>query len=116
MGIKYIEQEGYKVSYCKRNPKTGVPVGASRKGIKSMAEAKRVHNELVLQVERKINEAIVPTWPMVVERYLNACTEKEISKKTVENYSICLNAHTAAWNNRLVDSITSEEIRTLIKE
>jgi len=116
MGIKYIEEEGFRISYCKRNPKTGVPVSASRKGIKSMAEAKRVHNELVLQVERKINEAIVPTWPMVVEQYLKSCTEREISKKTVENYSVCLNAHTAAWNLRLVDTITTEEIRVLIRE
>lgn len=116
MGIKLIENEGYRVSYCKRNPKTGVPVSASRKGLKSMAEAKRVHNELVLQVERKINEAIVPTWPMVVERFLKACLERDISRKTVENYAVCLKAHTAAWEKRLVDSITTEEVRALIKE
>jgi integrase len=81
-----------------------------------MAEAKRVHNELVLQVERKINEAIVPTWPLVVEQFLKACLERDISRKTVENYAVCLEAHTGAWEKRLVDSITTEEVRALIKE
>lgn len=39
-----------------------------------------------------------------------------MTTKTVENYYLCLKAHTfEAWGNRCVDTITTEEIRTLIK-
>ncbi len=117
MGIKYNETErNYEVTYYKRHPISRMPVRAARKGIKSKAEANRVYAELILQVEGNLKESTVPTWHMLIERYLQSCRERDISMKTIENYSLCLNAHTKAWSNRLVDSITSEEIRALIKE
>lgn len=117
MGIAFDESsKTYHVSYYKRHPKTGVPVRAARQGVKTKAEANRVYAELVIQVEQKLHEKVVPKWVRLVDDYRRACTEKGLTLKTVENYNVCLKAHTfEAWGDRCVDTITTEEIRALIK-
>lgn len=117
MGIKFDElTKTHVVSYYKRHPKTGVPVRACRKGIKTKAEASRVYAELVIQVEQKLHEKVIPKWSTLLEDYRKASLEKGMTEKTVENYYICLKAHTLeAWGDRCVDTITTEEIRALIK-
>lgn len=117
MAITFDEStRSFSVSYYKRNPKTQQPVRAARQGIKTKAEANRVYAELVLQVERKLQEIIVPKWSTLLQEYPKACLEKGMTSKTVENYSVCLKAHTLeTWGERLVNTITTEEIRALIK-
>jgi integrase len=117
MAIKFDESsKTYSVTYYKRNPKTNVPIRAARIGIKTQAEAKRVLAELIIQVEKKLHEKIVPRWKALVEDYRKVSLEREMTAKTVENYYLCLKAHTfEAWGNKFVDTITTEEIRNLIK-
>lgn len=107
----------YVVSYSKRHPITRQPVALRRKGIKSKAEAQRVFNELVVEVEDRLRRAIVPTWEKVVSEFLDASKTRGLSQTTVYAYEKCLNAHTMeSWGQRLVDSITNPEIRTLLQD
>ncbi len=70
MAITYDEStKTYQVSFYKRNPKTGQPVRAARQGIKTKAEANRVYTELVIQVEQKLHEKVVPKWGSLLEDY-----------------------------------------------
>ncbi len=123
MGIAFDESSrSYKVSFYKRHPKTGQPVRAARQGIKTKAEANRVYTELVIQVDQQLQEKVVPKWGSLLEEYKRASLEREMTAKTVENYYVCLKAHTIdehgddkGWKNRLVNSITTEEIRARIK-
>jgi integrase len=117
MGIKFNETtQLFDVSYSKRHPITRQPVGLARTKIKTKRDADRVYRELVIRVEQKLHEKLVPKWEPLVEQYRNAALEKGMTAKTVENYYICLKAHTfEAWGKRFVDSITTEEIRALIK-
>lgn len=117
MGIKFNEEtKTYEVSYYKRHPITRVPLRAARIGIKSKAEANRVFTELVIQVEQKLHEKIVPRWATLVEEYRKAMLDQGMTIKTVENCHICLRAHTLdTWGDRFVDSITTEKVRLLMK-
>lgn len=118
MGIKYDEKtKSYSVSYHKRHPITKLPVRAARIGIKSMAEAKRVFTELVIQVEQKLHRLIVPLWWELVLLYLTSAVESgKMTEKTAENYQINLRAYTFEdWEKRSVDTITTQEVRELIK-
>jgi len=91
-------------------------VRAARSGVKTKAEANRVFTELVIQVEQKLHEKIVPKWKTLLEEYRQAMLDQGMTTKTVENYCVCLKAHTLdTWADRFVDSITTEEIRALIK-
>lgn len=118
MGVKFDSKSNtWSVSYSKRHPLTRIPCSLRRKGIKSQAEAKRIEHMLVIHVEKKLHELIVSKWPVLVERYCKASLEQGMTKKTVDNYHICLKAHTfPAWSERTIDSITTEEIRLLIKD
>ena len=103
------------VSYCKRHPKTRKPVTLRRQA-KSKAEANRLYNQLVIEVEAKINQSIIPNWKKLVEMYVKDLATRDISMKTVENYGLCLNAHTVKdWGDRLISEITSQDVRDLIK-
>jgi integrase len=117
MGIKYNEVEKtYHVSFYKRHPITKQPVRAARGGIKSKAEAHRIYTELVVLVERKLHEKVAPKWSVLIEQFRAAMIEQGLTQKTVDNYCLCLRAHTLEpWGDRCVDSITTEEIRSLIK-
>lgn len=120
--IKQDEKAGlFEVSYYKRNPKTRMPVRAARKHVKTRAEANRIYAELVIQVERKIEsqnrENTIPLWRDLVERFCRENRDSDrMTAKTAENYFLCLKAHTfEGWKDRHVDTITTEEIRALIK-
>ncbi len=117
MGIKLNEKTNlYDVTYYKRHTITRVPARAARIGISSKAEAKRVYTELVVQVEGKLHEKIMPKWPGLVRDYLRTSLDRGLTEKTVDNVRICLEAHTfEAWRDRFIDSITTEEIRLLHK-
>lgn len=126
MGIVFLQsQNTWLVSYSKRNPITRQAVSLRRqtikdscglRNIKSKAEAQRVYNELVIEVEKKVHRKIIPTWQSCIDSYLESAIQRGQSKKTVESYRLCLYAHTIqAWSDRSVDQISSEEIRSLIQ-
>ena len=102
------------VSFGKRHPITRQSVTLRRKAA-TASEAKRVYLQLVIDVEEKIRGKIVPTWKDSIDRYLDDCTKRGLSEKTVEDYGLCLRAHTLSeWQTRLVDTITTAEIRDLM--
>jgi len=118
MSIKLDEKtKSYTVSYSKRHPVTRVPCSRRRKGIKSKAEAKRVYNQLVIDVENLINRQLKPSWKVLVKEYIDYFSQRDVSPKSVDSYWLCLKAHTFdVWGDRLVDEISTLEIREIIKE
>jgi len=118
MGMKINATTGlWDVSYGKRHSITRLPVCARRVGIKSKAEARRVHAELILQVERKLQKSKTPTWYQMVEGYKEACLNRGLTVKTVDNSYDCLVAHTyKTWADKPIDSITTSDIRVLHAE
>jgi integrase len=115
MGYKKLEDGTFLVWYCKRDPITRVPTKLQRKGIKSEAEAKRVFNQLVVEVEEKLKKKTTPTWWKTVEAYFDYARLKGIHEKTIQNYFLGLQAYTKSiWGERLIDSITTAEIVKLI--
>ncbi|MDO9183967.1 MAG: site-specific integrase [Bacteriovorax sp.] len=118
MGIKFNEKKNYWiVSYSKRHPLTRKPLSIIRKGIKSKAEALRVEKQLVLEMDLKLKRVIVPTWNDLVKDYIADLSQRDVSRKTVDSYRLCLEAHTLKlWGDKLIDEITSFNIRELIQK
>ena len=105
------------VSYGKRHPITRQPVSLMRKGFKSKAEAHRAYKEMVIAVEDRIRKAIVPTWSKMLGEFVEASLNRGLMQKTVYDYRVCLEAHTlGAWGSRLVDTITTQDVRLLLQE
>ncbi|MBT3981252.1 MAG: site-specific integrase [Bacteriovoracaceae bacterium] len=105
----------YSVSFSKRHPVTRKPYSLRRKAIKTKTEANQVYASLIVEVHKKFKETVVPNWSTLVKEYIEALGQRDISKKTIESYWLGLRAHTFNdWGNRLIDSITSKEIRELI--
>lgn len=117
MAIKLDEKsKTYTVSYSKRHPVTRKPYSLRRSKIESKSEAKRVYSELVVKVHERLKESVMPNWERVVDEYSKSLFESDVSVKTAESYTYGLKAHTSIWNTRLIDSITGNEIRELIRE
>ena len=118
MAIKKDEQtKTWTVSYSKRHPVTRKPYTLRRTKIKSKAEANRVFAELILKVEEKLQQSIMPSWTQLVDEFSEHLFNSDVSVKTAESYTYCLKAHTFdLWGERLIDSITANEIRQLIKD
>lgn len=114
MGVKEQDDGTWQAFYSKRHPKTRMPVGLRRKGIKSKAEALRVEKELVLLVEERLKEVVVPKWPSFVDQYLEFCRLSGMRQKTVYNREKCLKAATCGWADRFVDEITANDIRQVV--
>jgi integrase len=117
MGIKFDENKKYWIAfYSKRHPVTRKPLSLLRKGFKSKAEALRAEKGLVIEMDQKLKKVIVPTWKVVVGQYITDLSGRDVSLKTVDTYKLCLEAHTLdLWGERLVDEITSLDIRELIR-
>jgi len=118
MGIKLNSSNGlYSVSYTKRHPITRQPIDLKRKNIKSMAEAKRVHAELIVLVNDKIKRKISPTWKQHLDDYFNHLQSEDITNTTKYNREKILRFHTeSAWEDRYVDTISNEDIHRLLNE
>lgn len=117
MAIIYNEvSKSWDVSYAERHPVSRKPYSLKRRGISSKAEANRVYNQLVIQLHEKLKESVVPKWSDVVEEFLSASLARGLRNHTVENYGLCLKAHTfQCWEEKLVDAITTFEITDLVK-
>jgi len=114
MGIKNDEFGTCTVSFSKRNPKTGMPVSRTRVKVQK-SKAKAVERQLIAKVEQKIHQKTIPTWENLMGGYLKNCEGRDLTSKTVYNTEKCLTSATLPeWSGRLVDQITTDEIRTLI--
>jgi len=116
MGIKKQPDGTYTVSYYKRHPVTRVPARLVQGGAKSLSEARRIQMSLALKLEQKLHQAIIPKWGEFVQTYFQHSLS-ENTRKTADNYLKCISHHTLdSWGRRLIDSINTDEIRTLIKD
>ncbi len=107
----------YQVSYSRRPTGGGAPVGLRRKGIKTHVEAKRVLSELIVAVNDKLKKLKIPTWKEHLESYLESLETSDITRTTRYNREKLLRFHTlSAWELKLVDEITTEEIHRLLNE
>lgn len=107
----------YFVNYAKRHPITRMPINLKRKGIKSKAEAKRIHEELIVLVNEKIKRRITPTWTALVDQYFANLTHSGLVNSTIYNREKVVRHHTLpAWQDKLVDEIKTEEIHRLLQE
>lgn len=105
------------VSYGARHPITRIPVSLTRKGFKSMAEARRAYNDLVVEVKQKIHRTVVPSWAKVLSEFYQSSADRGLSKKTIHDYRACLDAHTLGpWGDRSIDSITTQDVRALLQK
>lgn len=119
MAITFDEKtQTYTVQYGKRHPITRIPKSLKRKGIKSKAEAKRVLEELRMQVFEAFRAPPPGTilYGSLLDKFYASLESRDLIPSTVLNYKQCLNAHTSQWKHRPIDSITTEEIRHLIKD
>lgn len=125
MGIKYIEDKKlFQVSYSKRHPETRVPINrmrthfVDRSGIRlkitTKAEARRVHNQLVLDVEEVIRRKTIPTWMRVLTEFEPYYLKTGVELKTVDTYMACLHKHTSEWYDLGIEKINDSMIRDLI--
>jgi len=125
MTTRKLMNGNYEAFYSKKHPITKIPVGTRRKTvmkngkkqpIRSLADAKRVEVEIIAFVLDKIKKQIIPIWSKVVEEFVSSLIKGDYSRKTIDTYSLCLNAHTLKeWGDRTVDEITGDEIRNLVK-
>ena len=126
MGIKYLENtESFEVLASKRHPVTRQAKTLKRrcndKGepIKSRAEAQRIFNAMMIEINDSFKVAQKSPRTLyrdVLPKFYDVLELSDFSRKTVENYRLCLNAHTLSlWGHREIDSIRSEEVRHLIK-
>lgn len=124
MGIKKNPDGTYRVSYSQRHPITRQAKSLSRyrndKGqpITALAEAKRIRDDLIRQLNDQLKRSVCPSWKQACEdviAYKIGTTEWTL--KTASIYEVCLRSYTyERWGERLVDSFTPQEIRNLILE
>ena len=114
--IKFNKATGFwEVSYSKRHPKTRMPYSRKKINLKSEAEARRTERQMVAELELKFQEQVVPKWFALVQEFMESKLISDWTQKTYQNCQFNLNAHTIPiWGDRLIDSITTKEIRDLL--
>ncbi|MEK2643890.1 tyrosine-type recombinase/integrase [Bdellovibrio sp. BCCA] len=116
MGIKKDPKTDlYIVSYAKRHPITRKPVGLKRINVKTLAEAKRIQAELIVSVNDKIKEKVMPTWGTFLTQYFESMKLSGLMNSTIYNREKVLRCHTLpTWGEKYIDEITTEEIHKLL--
>lgn len=114
--IKYDEAKKlYRVSYSRRHPVTKQATSLTRTGIKTMEEAKKTYNELIIKMEQKFNRSLYPLWPEIVDRFIEHFRNRGIANNTVYNYKTSLYSHTVPrWEKKQINEITTSDIRELV--
>ena len=118
MGIKKQADGTYKVSYHKRHPITRLPAARFRKGISTLAEAKRVYAELVVAVNDLLKREVVPTWTVFLDQYFKDISDRNaLNKGTIYNRDKVIKYHTLeAWGTKCIDEITTQDIHKLLND
>lgn len=117
MSIKQEADGTWTAKYSKRHPVTRQPVSLVRTGFKSRVLADRAEKELVVKLNERFKRETTPTWKDCVEAFLAASRDRGLAIQTLYGYETCLRAHTMeAFGTRLIDSITTEEVRRVLQE
>lgn len=116
MGIKFDTLTNtWTASYSRRPKPKENPVSKTVKGIKTKAEAFKIHQRLITEIHEKISLKVCPAWQDVLESHLQNSLTRGVSQKTIEQYRYSLTAHTLPeWKNKPVDQITTQEIAEII--
>jgi hypothetical protein len=86
MAIKLDEKsKTFTVTHSKRHPVTRVPCTLRRTKIKTKAEANRVYAMLILKVEDRLKEALIPRWKNLVNDYSKFLYESDVTVKTADS-------------------------------
>lgn len=117
MGIKYNEEKKhYLVAYYRHHPKLGTR-SIRRQGIKTRQEAERVYKQLVFKWAEKFKMNLHPTWPEVIEQFLEYYANCGIQKNTLANYRQCLKLNTyKIWEKKRINEFSTLELREFIQE
>lgn len=117
MGIKWNEEkQHYVVRVTKRHPTLNSPRSIVRQGIKTLAEAERVHRELHYKIAEKFHNERFPRWPMFVQRFIEFFETRGHARSTVQNYLTGLRARTfEPWRMKQIDKITTMDIRHILE-
>jgi len=115
MGIKYDEiQKQWIAWHSKRPAKNVAPISFRRKGLVSEKEARKVEKELVILIQRKIDEKKVPYWNEFLSDYIKYNRAKGYTEKTNYAVDVTLKKFTSTpWSNKLVTEISTQDIHEL---
>jgi integrase len=92
-----------------------MPRTLRRRGLRSLAEAKRAYADLVVELEEKLRATVIPNWSTALDRFAAYCRSRELTEKTIANYLVNLRAYTESqWAARPVNSFTRDEIRDFV--
>lgn len=121
MGIKYNELKNtWKAFICMRHPTTKKPVTIARHSLRSRADAlkveKKLRADLAIKLDRDARTEKEWEWSRLCMSYYEELEKRDISKKTIDNIKLCLQAHTGKiWGSRFISDITPQEIKELIR-
>jgi integrase len=122
MGIKQMPDGSYIVNHCVRHPITRKTMPLQRKA-KSLAEAKRIHAELIVILNDRTRRAQTPTWPALLTQYIQHL-ENQVKMNYVEQVTLgtiykrekVLRRHTLPeWQEKFIDEITANDIRARLE-
>lgn len=118
MGVKLDPSSGtWTASYSKRPGPRQMPKSLKRTGFKSERDAKKGFTELIVEMSRRLEIAVVPNWAENVKSYLDSCQLRGLSGKYIHSQQCYLEGHTlGAWGARLVTEISPHDILSLHKE
>jgi len=104
--------------YSKRNPAdSNRAVQRSRYGFKTLTEARKARQEMILEVQTQIASFTDPRWSDLVKEVIQLMEDEGLGKNTIYNYRTCLEGNTLLdWGHLRVSKITTGMIRTFFKE
>ena len=117
MGIKKNQDGTWEVYHSKRHPKLGRSFGLRRKGFKTIKEAIQAEKKIKKNVEELIRNKSILSWQALVSIYRESMIERDYALNTIESSVSSLRAHTfGPWKSKLIEDITGQEIRQLVKD
>lgn len=88
-----------------------MPMKLQRTNIKTMAEAKRVYNKLVIQIHENLTKKMFPTWVKTVNDFYEYRRKNGVFEKTIHSELACISKWTfEEWADKTLDSFKSHEI------
>lgn len=104
-----------------RHPVTRVPVKMEMT-VTSEYEAARARTELKRKLHQRFETEMLKlrggkmSYRELLSRFQTSLKDRDLSQATIDNYMLCLNAHTLKlWGHRPIDEILPDEIRNLIR-
>lgn len=120
MGIKEVNGK-FVVSVYRRHPMTRQPV-RMQKIVDTLRKAQLAESELERKLLKRFHSEVLEKksskmkYRELLERFYDSLKDRDLAGATVENYRLCLNAHTLVrWGDKAIDEILTDDIRQLIK-